>query len=230
MSVIFPNYYTIREAIGLGLVDFSARHLKRLIIDQLTDENNSTAQYVLINGIKTIILHDSLLKSLKRKRIKGVGTAETKYKEVVTATTLTEVTINFKNDYYKSTLNEIFKTYPSKREFKFVTEGSVNHNHIHMMVQDNTSTAKQKIENLLSYHKIDVKDVDILIRPINCSKKFIGYMRKFGEVITHSNSIETPVFYITGNSTCFSPYGTVDFNRGTIFNYKRNKRKILYQF
>lgn len=68
MSVINTNYYTVRESIEKGFVTFSSRHLKRLINDQLQDENNSKVIYQTINGIKTIIIHKTVLDVLQRRR------------------------------------------------------------------------------------------------------------------------------------------------------------------
>lgn len=226
MSVI-PNYLTIREAIDAGVIDFSPRHLKRLIQHNLKDENDYTATYQVIKGIKTIILHINLLKKLIRQRNKK----RTHFQIDNSKSTfnLSEITINFKHRFYKKTLQEIIKKYPSKAEFKFVVEGTHCKNHIHMMVQDNTETAKRKIEEILNFNKIELAETNLLIRPIHNSKKFTDYKGKYDAVISHCNSTDSSIYRMEGNENYFSPYGATDFNRESIFDYKRrNKTTKVY--
>lgn len=227
MSVKITNYYTISESIKKGLVDFSPRHLKRLINDQLKDDNNNLVLYKIIKGIKTIIIHFSILKKLKRRRTKSNNSKICTAVSKITNSNYSEITINFKNPFHKQFLVEIVKEYPSKKEFTFVVEGLNNNHHIHMMVQENTSTAKNKIESLLEFNKIDLKEVDLFIRPINNIEKFKKYISKYENLIKNYNNKDESNLITDGNNWYHSSYGTNNYNRKSIFDYKRKKQDTL---
>lgn len=225
MSVINTNYYTVRESIEKGFVTFSSRHLKRLINDQLQDENNSKVIYQTINGIKTIIIHKTVLDVLQRRRKPKKKCVKS---DVYKHTYLTEVTIGFKNPFNKNILTEIIKNYPSNKEYNFVIEGIGNKRHVHMMVQDNTATALNKIEHLLDKHKIGLEETNLLVRSVNNTKQYNGYKMKYDEVETNYNDEDHQELEIidTGKSY-FSPFGRNDY-KANVFRYKCNNcRNVL---
>lgn len=219
------SYITLNEAINKKYTSYSVRQLKRIINENLNNDLDLRVIYKKTRYGKTINIDSNFIleieKARKRKPKNIAKPAQTSNKNICFQT---EITVNIRAEMNKIYVQDLINHYNTNFPVISTIEGTGNDLHFHLMVCEETKKAKELIVDLLYKFYIDLKNVNILIRPIISIQKFQEYLSKFVNPVYRNLKPENRNEYLnylgtSAGSIFYSPYGDDEFDIN-IFGHK----------